>query len=112
MSASHGCQRTVGFKQQLPHCTGYDAELVVASRHESGRSEGPALFTFRLCTLYPLAQDIRKIDNLISHKEAGAAFPMSVPVKSIPIAENAIAGFFNPFQIKIPLLLEFVDLFV
>ena len=91
---------------------GYNAELVMSSWHEPRGPEGPTPVTFRLCTLYPLAEDIHKIDNLTPYQYTGAAFPISVPVKAIPLAENATAGFFNPFQIKIPLLLEFIDLFM
>ena len=100
----------IGKKRHYPMT--YNAELVMASWHEPRRPEGPAPVTFGLCTLYPLAEDICKINDLISNKDTGATFPVSVPVKSITLAEDATAGFCNPFQITIPLLLEFIDLFV
>ena len=102
----------MGIGKKLYNPVGYNAELVMPSRHEPSRSQGPAPAAFGLCTLYPLAQDIRKIDDRTSNKNTGAAFPVSVPVKMIPMAEDTTIGFFNPFQITPPLLLELIDLFL
>jgi hypothetical protein len=91
---------------------GYNAELVVSSRHEPGRPQGPASAALEIGTLYPLAKNIGKMDDLISNHHTGASFPISVPVKTIPITEDTTVGFFNPFQITIPLHLELIELFM
>jgi hypothetical protein len=102
----------MGIGKKLARPMSYNTELVMSPWHKPGWPESPTPFTFGLCTLYPLAQDIGKIDHSISNQCTGATLPLSIPVKSIPFAEDATGGFFNRFKITIPSLLEFLNLFV
>ena len=108
MGTGYGCQRRVRFRQPLPHGTGYDAELVMASGHEPGRSEGPALPAWRVCALYPLAEDTGQVHHFIVGHHAGSAFPVPVPVDPQPLAERAMTRLFHRLKKVIPQFLEFL----
>jgi len=95
-------------EKKLARCTGYDTEMLMTSRHESGRSDGPAFFTLRVSTLYTPASDINKVGHSISDQHTGGAFSVSVPANARALAEDAIAGFLCCFKKVIPLFLEFL----
>ena len=108
MSVSHGGQRTVRFKQQLSHGTGYDAALIMASGHEPGRSEGPALPAWRVCAFYSLAEDTGEVHHPIVGHHAGTSLPVPVPVDPKPLAERAMTRLFHRFKKTVTQSLEFL----
>jgi hypothetical protein len=84
----------------------------MASGHEPGRPEGPALSTFRVCTFYSPAEDIREIDHTIALHHTGASFPVPVPVDPMALAERAMTRLFYRFKKVVPLFLEFLPPFM
>jgi len=82
--------------------------LVVASRHEAVRSEGPALTALRVSAFDPPAADIGEVNYTASFHHAGASFPVPIPVDPEALAEKAMTRLFDRFIKAVPLFLEFL----
>lgn len=108
MSACNGCQGASRFRQALPRCTGHYTELVVASRHEAGRSEGPALPALRVPAFDSPAADIGEVNYTAPIHHAGGSFPVPVPVDPEAVAEKAMTRLFHRLIKAVPLFLEFL----
>ena len=94
-------------RNKLPHRTGHDAELVMASGRESGRPESPALLAHMACALDPPAENVREVAHTVALHHAGAPFPASVPVDPETLAERAMSRPFHRLKKAVAQFLEF-----
>jgi hypothetical protein len=97
VGGGHRRQRAVGVKEELSCGAGDNAELVMSSSYEPGRSESPTLLALPIGALDSPANHIAEVGNLIPIQHAGAPFPVTVPVDPKTLAEWATTGFVRCF---------------